>query len=182
MSEFNMTQLDQDIDTLRDVFMTNSQREALARVQALASNHARLQAKLGKLQAMQARMRDPERQMVCDIIANGMDRETAGVGRYEVPDAQPATAIDLERLVSLRNRLHAMACRVGPEWEAEAGELQRDVQHLIEGQAVPRGPDQPDLCDLCRVREEVRSDAEGIPFCQECWDGWQAEEAKAVQP
>ena len=39
-----MTQLDQDIDTLRDVFMTNSQREALARVQALASDHARLQA------------------------------------------------------------------------------------------------------------------------------------------
>lgn len=44
MSEFNMTQLDQDIDTLRDVYMTNSQREVLARVQALASYHARLQA------------------------------------------------------------------------------------------------------------------------------------------
>lgn len=42
--------------------------------------------------------------------------------------------------------------------------------------------DRPTLCDLCQVREEVRSDAEGVPFCQECWDGWQAEEAKAVQP
>lgn len=51
---------------------------------------------------------------------------------------------------------------------------------LIDGQkAAPRGPD---LCDLCRVRDGVRSDDEGIPFCQECWDGWQAEEAKAVQP
>lgn len=51
------------------------------------------------------------------------------------------------------------------------------------GQVKPgRGPDQPGLCDLCRVREEVRSDAEGVPFCQERWDGWQAEEAKAVQP
>lgn len=38
------------------------------------------------------------------------------------------------------------------------------------------------LCDLCQVREEVCSDAEGVPFCQERWDGWQAEEAKAVQP
>lgn len=43
------------------------------------------------------------------------------------------------------------------------------------------GDDAPTLCDLCQVREEVCSDAEGVPFCQECWDGWQAEEAKAVQ-
>lgn len=42
--------------------------------------------------------------------------------------------------------------------------------------------DRPTLCDLCQVREEVCSDAEGVPFCQERWDGWQAEEAKAVQP
>lgn len=39
--------------------------------------------------------------------------------------------------------------------------------------------DRPALCDLCQVREEVCSDAEGVPFCQECWDGWQA---TAVQP
>lgn len=101
---------------------------------------------------------------------------------WRVPVMRPHAsthAVDLERLVSLRNRLHAMACRVGTEWEAEAGELQREVQRLIDGQkAAPRGPDQPDLCDLCRVREEVRSDADGIPFCQECWDGWQSEEAK----
>lgn len=32
----------------------------------------------------------------------------------------------------------------------------------------------PHLCDLCRVRKAVRSDDEGIPFCQECWDGWEA--------
>lgn len=32
----------------------------------------------------------------------------------------------------------------------------------------------PHLCDLCRVRKGVRSDDEGIPFCQECWDGWRA--------
>ena len=57
--------------------------------------------------------------------------------------------------------------------------LEAGVLALIDGQkAAPRGPDQPDLCDLCRVREKVRSDAEGIPFCQECWDGWQSEEAK----
>ncbi|GEM_PF-6309535 len=51
MSEFNMTQLDQDIDTLRDVYMTNRQLEALARVQALASDHARLQGKNAELAA-----------------------------------------------------------------------------------------------------------------------------------
>lgn len=52
---------------------------------------------------------------------------------------------------------------------------------LIDGQkAAPRGPDQPDLCDLCRVREEVRTDAEGIPFCQECWDGWQASDGEGA--
>lgn len=53
---------------------------------------------------------------------------------------------------------------------------------LIDGQmASPaRGPDQPDLCDMCRVRDEVRTDAEGIPFCQECWDGWQASTGEEV--
>lgn len=79
----------------RDISLKLIPRDSADDIRALLADHARLQAKLGKLQAMQARMRDPERQMVCDIIANGMDRETAGVGRYEVPDAQPAPAIDL---------------------------------------------------------------------------------------
>lgn len=38
MSKNSMTQLDRDIDTLRDVYMTNSQREALARLQAVAAD------------------------------------------------------------------------------------------------------------------------------------------------
>ena len=42
--------------------------------------------------------------------------------------------------------------------------------------------DRPTLCALCRVREEVCRDAGGVPFCQMCWDGGQAGEAKEVQP
>lgn len=91
---------------------------------------------------------------------------------YTAP--QPAPAIDLEQF---RHFINACGHGAGtfPERKAEAARLLA----LIDGQkAAPRGPDQPDLCDLCRTREEVRSDAEGIPFCQECWDGWQSEEAK----
>ena len=29
-------------------------------------------------------------------------------------------------------------------------------------------------------REEVRTDADGIPFCQECWDGWQTNKGEGV--
>ena len=43
----------------------------------------------------------------------------------------------------------------------------------LQADAAKRATGQP-LCDLCQQREEVRSDADGIPFCQECWDGWQA--------
>lgn len=60
---------------------------------ALLDDHAGLQAslqsargRLDALQKIQHRMRDPERTMVCDILANGTDRETAGVGRYELVD------------------------------------------------------------------------------------------------
>lgn len=31
------------------------------------------------------------------------------------------------------------------------------------------GADNEPLCDLCRVRPETCSDAEGIGFCDECW-------------
>lgn len=79
-----------------------------------------------------------------------------------------APAIDLEQF-----RSFIYACGHGsdtfPERRAEADRLLA----LIDGQS------KPDLCDLCRVRGKVRSDDEGIPFCQECWDGWQA---TAVQP
>lgn len=30
----------------------------------------------------------------------------------------------------------------------------------------------PPLCDLCRKRPEAHSDAEGIGFCEDCWDAW----------
>ena len=56
-----------------------------------------------------------------------------------------------------------------------------DDHARLQADAAKRATGQP-LCDLCQQREEVRSDAEGIGFCQACWDGWQAEEAKAVQP
>lgn len=67
-------------------------------------------------------------------VGSGIPMPAGWDWRVPVMRPQTAPAIDLERLVSLRNRLHAMACRVGPEWEAEAGELQRDVQALIDGQ------------------------------------------------
>lgn len=47
---------------------------------------------------------------------------------------------------------------------------------FADGAEVEADEQQPDLCDMCKVREEVRTDSEGIPFCQECWDGWQASE------
>lgn len=43
-----------------------------------------------------------------------------------------APGIDLEQLIEVRNRLHVMSCRVGEEWEAEASELQNDVQKIID--------------------------------------------------
>lgn len=36
-----------------------------------------------ELQEIQSRMRDPERQMVCDILANGKPRDKAGIGEYK---------------------------------------------------------------------------------------------------
>lgn len=81
MSEFNMTQLDQDIDTLRDVYMTNSQREALARVQALASDHARLTELLGNSEQLPpAPAADPEDVRIVRIIAEKIDE-----GRLDHP-------------------------------------------------------------------------------------------------
>lgn len=36
----------------------------------------------------------------------------------------------------------------------------------LQADAAKIGEDAPTLCDLCRTREEVRSDAEGIPFAR----------------
>lgn len=47
-----------------------------------------------------------------------------------------APGIDLELLIEIRNRLHAMSCRVGDGWEAETAELQGDVQKIIDSLAA----------------------------------------------
>lgn len=73
-----------------------------------------------------------------------------------------------------------------PGWSLSRGALLEHHVARTLGMAVEfavgaeeeAGDQQPDLCDLCRTREEVRSDAEGIGFCQECWDGWQATEQR----
>lgn len=40
-----------------------------------------------------------------------------------------------EALIEIRNRLHAMSCRVGDDCKDEANDLQREVQKIIDGQA-----------------------------------------------
>ena len=63
-----------------------------------------------------------------------------GLPLYAAP-VSAAPGIDLELLIEIRNRLHAMACRIGDEWEAEASELQRDAQKVIDSmsEASPKG-------------------------------------------
>lgn len=101
--------------------------------------------------------------------------------RVPVMRQQPTRAIDLARVrasvQSLLNWIDDWAETPGESGIEAIAEEAEAVLALIDGQKeAPRGPDQLDLCDLCRVREEVRTDADGIPFCQECWDGWQASE------
>ena len=101
---------------------------------------------------------------------------------WRVPVMRPqAPAADLEQFRSALVALSDYAYeRHGNTDHPHCLEADR-LLALIDGQkAAPRGPDQPNLCDLCRVREEVRSDAEGIPFCQECWDGWQASDGEGA--
>ena len=59
-------------------------------------------ARLNQLQIAQLRMRDPERTMVCDILANGTLLDPAG-SRYAAP--QPAA--ELQRLTTERDALAA---------------------------------------------------------------------------
>ncbi len=49
------------------------------------------------LQKWQSKMRDPERTIVCDILANGCTLEPAG-DRYTPPAAQPAVPLTRERV------------------------------------------------------------------------------------
>ena len=53
-------------------------------------------------------------------------------------------------------------------------------QLVAMGWTPPVDQQPPHLCDLCRVRKAVRSDEEGIPFCQECWDGWRAKGGEQI--
>lgn len=90
----------------------------------------------------------------------------------------------MSKIEEVRERLERELSReLGPAL-AVANDLRALLADHARLQAVVAkiGEDAPTLCDLCRTREEVRSDAEGIGFCQACWDGWQAEEAKAVKP
>jgi hypothetical protein len=59
--------------------------ELQAENQALRDSERFYRVRCDELQAIQHRMRDPERQMVCDILANGLPRDKAGIGEYDKP-------------------------------------------------------------------------------------------------
>lgn len=52
------------------------------RIAALEAELRFYKKRCDELQKIQHRMRDPERQMVCDILANGLPRDKAGMGDY----------------------------------------------------------------------------------------------------
>lgn len=54
----------------------------VARIATLGSSELFYRRRCNELQEIQSRMRDPERQMVCDILANGLPRDKAGIGSY----------------------------------------------------------------------------------------------------
>lgn len=62
--------------------MREAYAEQTARAERAEAQAEFYRARCNALQDIQSRMRDPERQMVCDILANGQDRETAGIGQY----------------------------------------------------------------------------------------------------
>lgn len=64
-------------DTLEDLLS-----EAAPQIRELQSSEQFYRRRCEELQLIQNRMRDPERQMVCDILANGIPRDKAGIGEY----------------------------------------------------------------------------------------------------
>lgn len=76
-------------------------------------------------------------------------------------------ADDIRALLIDHARLTEELCKVN---SGETVSVRYDLSPAAKGGAIRDQP--PHLCDLCRVRKAVRSDDEGIPFCQECWDGW----------
>lgn len=63
--------------------------ELEAEIQGLREGERFYRKRCDELQAIQSRMRDPERQMVCDILANGLPRDKAGIGNYKQAARMP---------------------------------------------------------------------------------------------
>ena len=72
-----------DFDALR-----NKWPDAPTGLYTLANSEEFYRKRCEELQKNQNRMRDPERQMVCDILANGKPRDAAGIGEYIFPDEE----------------------------------------------------------------------------------------------
>jgi hypothetical protein len=87
-------------------------QEEISALTEKASFYAR---RCKELQAIQSRMRDPERQMVCDILANGLPRDKAGVGAYLDTGVSRIAALEkvAEALLAARDAYPAMTTKYG---------------------------------------------------------------------
>lgn len=66
-------------------FAGKALNECLAEIERLKDEAAFYKRRCGALQAWQSRMRDPERTVVCDILANGFTLPPANAGdRYDI--------------------------------------------------------------------------------------------------
>jgi len=100
--------------------------------------------RLGMMQEVQKRMRDPERTMVCDILANGCLLAEPNGGRYAIKESHGALADEqrkafeqaLDKMQTSRNEWRARAAtaeqacqgkadlrKQRDQWKASAGEL-----------------------------------------------------------
>ena len=69
--------------TKADIVRVPTKDSQQARIAELEDSVRFFAIRCEELQEIQSRMRDPERQMVCDILANGKPRDKAGIGEYK---------------------------------------------------------------------------------------------------
>lgn len=105
--------------------------EAADKIERLQCSLTARQARLDLLHSVQSRMRDPERTLVCDVLANGALLPDPDGARYGLP--ADSVARDADRYRKLRDgdpeKTVVFVCGTPPEmWDAELDAMSKDPQ------------------------------------------------------